>query len=225
MLKNEFSLWWGTTTAVVYCDKSKRPCPIGKVWWLLVVLSPPLRTQKLERRANTKCIVSKNASLTHFWWGGNKETNICLLFIRFLQLLRKLPTLTMIIQLGGDFWIFQTICNTVGTLPTDRTKVIHGNEIQWFFSRTLMVRGMQNSIWNSAFVLPRAKEVLIATKVRYSNAKNVELSFCHEKSRWPAAHSALFISFVFWTIGGVTALCIFHCRCLLWLVSNSIIEI
>ena len=43
---------------------------------------------------------------------------------------------------------------------------------------------MQNSIWNSAFVLPRAaKEVLITTKVRHSNAKNVELSFCHEKSR------------------------------------------
>lgn len=51
------------------------------------------------------------------------------------------------------------------------------------FTLTLVVRGMQNCIWNSAFVLPRAKEVLIATKVRHSNAKNVELSFCHEKSR------------------------------------------
>ena len=51
------------------------------------------------------------------------------------------------------------------------------------FTLTLVVRGMQNCIWNSAFVLPRAKEVLIATKVRYSNAKNVQLSFCHEKSR------------------------------------------
>lgn len=52
------------------------------------------------------------------------------------------------------------------------------------FTLTLVVRGMQNSIWNSAFVLPRAaKEVLITTKVRHSNAKNVELSFCHEKSR------------------------------------------
>ena len=61
---------------------------------MMIVSSGPSLKQKLER-TNTKSIVSKNASLTHFWrWGPrNKETNICLLFIRFLQLLPKsLPT-------------------------------------------------------------------------------------------------------------------------------------
>ena len=41
------------------------------------------------------------------------------------------------------------------------------------FTLTLVVRGMQNCIWNSAFVLPRAKEVLIVRKARIENSKNV----------------------------------------------------